>query len=109
VIFLGEEAPPPLYFLEILVSDLRIAVIGEYFKQQKARIKKEEYRLYNDFWRKRIEGKTFDNIILTLGYPKASEHEKFLKFPWRGYEIKTITHPHFGDKPVKVFAIKLED
>ncbi|MCP3582304.1 hypothetical protein NLN00_23805, partial [Escherichia coli] len=24
-----------------------------------------------------------------------------------GYEIKTITHPHFGDKPVKVFAIKV--
>ncbi|EJN8536843.1 ASCH domain-containing protein, partial [Escherichia coli] len=24
-----------------------------------------------------------------------------------GYEIKTITHTHFGDKPVKVFAIKV--
>ncbi|EFC5428359.1 ASCH domain-containing protein, partial [Escherichia coli] len=22
--------------------------------------------------------------------------------PYDGYEIKTITHPHFGDKPVKV-------
>lgn len=27
--------------------------------------------------------------------------------PYNGYEIKTITHPHFGDKPVKVFAIKV--
>ncbi|MEG2042853.1 MAG: hypothetical protein RR068_17305, partial [Hafnia sp.] len=24
-----------------------------------------------------------------------------------GYEIKVITHPHFGPKPVKVFAIKV--
>lgn len=27
--------------------------------------------------------------------------------PYDGYEIKTITHPHFGDKPVKLFAIKV--
>ncbi|EOG1758466.1 hypothetical protein ACK3QM_000584, partial [Salmonella enterica] len=27
--------------------------------------------------------------------------------PYDGYEIKTITHPHFGDKLVKVFAIKV--
>ncbi|EMR6360648.1 hypothetical protein WJV46_003844 [Escherichia coli] len=26
---------------------------------------------------------------------------------YNGYEIKTITHPHFGDKPVKVYAIKV--
>ncbi|EJM6143056.1 ASCH domain-containing protein, partial [Escherichia coli] len=27
--------------------------------------------------------------------------------PYDGYKIKTITHTHFGDKPVKVFAIKV--
>ncbi|HHU1479257.1 TPA: ASCH domain-containing protein, partial [Escherichia coli] len=26
---------------------------------------------------------------------------------YEGYEIKTITHPHFGENPVKVFAIKV--
>ena len=26
---------------------------------------------------------------------------------WRGYTIKTITHPHFGEGPVQVFAIKV--
>lgn len=24
-----------------------------------------------------------------------------------GYEVKVITHPHFGPEPVKVFAIKV--
>lgn len=24
-----------------------------------------------------------------------------------GYEVKVITHPHFGPDPVKVFAIKV--
>lgn len=27
--------------------------------------------------------------------------------PYDGYEIKMITHPHFGPEPVKVFAIKV--
>ncbi|ENN4178965.1 ASCH domain-containing protein, partial [Salmonella enterica subsp. enterica serovar Typhimurium] len=27
--------------------------------------------------------------------------------PYGGYEVKTITHPHFGDEPVKVYAIKV--
>ncbi|HBK8765998.1 TPA: ASCH domain-containing protein, partial [Salmonella enterica subsp. enterica serovar Typhimurium] len=26
---------------------------------------------------------------------------------YRGYEIKQITHPHFGSEPVEVFAIKV--
>ncbi|HGC4644955.1 TPA: hypothetical protein ACIYNA_002626, partial [Escherichia coli] len=25
----------------------------------------------------------------------------------QGASLKTITHPHFGDKPVKVYAIKV--
>ncbi|HFN6802524.1 TPA: hypothetical protein ACHFZX_002678 [Escherichia coli] len=40
-------------------------------------------------------------------YPKRDDSSRRIDVPYGGYEIKTITHPHFGDKPVKVFAIKV--
>lgn len=89
-------------------QDLILRLKGEYFKQIKAGTKKEEYRLYNPYWKKRLEDKEFENIIITLGYPKWSEKSKILKFKYRGYKIKTIKHKEFGDKSVEVFAIKLE-
>lgn len=33
--------------------------------------------------------------------------DEVLTAPDDGYEIKVITHPHFGPDPVKVFAIKV--
>lgn len=89
-------------------QDLILRLKGEYFKQIKAGTKKEEYRIYNPYWKKRLEGKEFENIIITLGYPKWSEKSKILKFKYQGYKIETVQHKHFGDKKVKVFAIKLE-
>jgi hypothetical protein len=75
---------------------------GVYFDQIAAGTKPEEYRLRTPYWRKRIEGKTFDRIVLTKGYrPLCGQ----LELPWRGYTIKTITHPHFGPEPVEVYAI----
>lgn len=75
---------------------------GIYFDQIKAGTKPEEYRLCSPYWRKRIEGKTFDRLVLTRGYAPLCGQ---LDLPWRGYKIKTITHPHFGPDPVTVFAI----
>nr|WP_248697875.1 hypothetical protein [Escherichia coli] len=46
-------------------------------------------------------------LIITKGYPKRDDFSRRIDVPYDGYEIKTITHPHFGDKPVKVFAIKV--
>lgn len=105
----------PMSILNPLLNDncgavqqyLRLQVTGEYFHQMKSGKKTEEYRLYNDFWKKRLLGEKFETISISLGYPKKADREKFLEFPWRGYEVKTITHPHFGPDPVKVFAIKL--
>ncbi|ELF7691695.1 ead/Ea22-like family protein [Escherichia coli] len=48
-----------------------------------------------------------DRLIITKGYPKRDDSSRRIDVPYDGYEIKTITHPHFGDKPVKVFAIKV--
>jgi hypothetical protein len=29
--------------------------------------------------------------------------------PWRGYELRTITHEHFGQHAVEVFAIHINE
>ncbi|MFA0809429.1 ASCH domain-containing protein [Microbulbifer epialgicus] len=84
---------------------LRLAVKGIYFHQIKAKEKKEEYRLYNEYWIKRLEGKAFDEIHITLGYPRSGDIERTLIRPWRGFRKKVISHKHFGIQKVQVFAI----
>jgi hypothetical protein len=90
---------------EMEMTNLILPLKAEYFHAIQSGEKVEEYRQMTDFWRKRIEGKTFDRIVLTLGYPKADDASRRIVRPWRGYEIKTITHPHFGNVPTPVFAI----
>jgi len=87
------------------MSDLVLPLKAEYFDAIKAGTKPEEYRLRNDYWTRRLVGKTFDNVIVTKGYPKRDDHERRLVLPWRGYVEREITHPHFGTEPVQVFAI----
>lgn len=85
--------------------DLILPLKSEYFLQIQSGDKVEEYRLDNDYWRKRLEGRHYDKIILTLGYPKRDDHHRRIVKPWRGYVKRTILHPHFGADPVRVFAI----
>lgn len=87
---------------------LRIAVRKEYFDQIKTGIKTFEYRVKSHYWLQRLSGRSYDEVMITLGYPAADETDKMLTFPWRGFECQTITHKEFGDKSVDVFAIKLE-
>lgn len=84
---------------------LTLSLKAKYFNEIKSGEKAREFRLTTDYWRKRLEGREYDRIVLTLGYPKADDHKKRLERPWRGYEVTTITHEHFGGKPVEVFAI----
>lgn len=87
---------------------LTIPVKGIYFDQIKAGTKFFEYRLRTPYWNKRIVGQQYDLLVLTRGYPKASDTERRLELPWRGYDVQTITHPHFGSEAVKVFAIRVD-
>lgn len=87
----------------ILLLNLR----AEYFYQIKSGEKKFEYRLYNSYWKKRLLNKNFEKIIIKLGYPSSTETDKILEFPYKGFVLDEITHPHFGENPVIVFAIKL--
>lgn len=90
------------------MGSLVLPMKGVYFDQIVAGAKPEEYRRATPYWRKRIEGRSFDRIILTRGYPKGTDSDRILVMPWRGYEIKTITHPHFGSEPVEVFTINVD-
>lgn len=87
------------------MSDLTLPLKREYFEQIKDGTKTEEYRRLNPFWARRLEGRDFSRVVLTLGYPKRDDHERRIIRPWRGFTIKTITHPHFGPDPVQVYAI----
>lgn len=86
---------------------LQLALKSEYFDAIRDGKKLEEYRLFTEYWHRRLcrPGMVFDGIVLTKGYQKAGDPDRTLNLPWRGFIKKTITHPHFGPEPVLVFAI----
>ena len=73
--------------------DLILPLKGEYFDAIKAGTKTEEFRLCTLYWKKRIEGRLYKNVILTRGYPKRTDTERRLVFPWKGWTMRVITHP----------------
>lgn len=89
------------------MTDLVLALKREYFDAVKAGTKTEEFRLCTPYWRKRIEGRVFDRVVLTSGYPAGGDFCRRLVLPWRGVRVTTITHPHFGVDPVEVYAINV--
>lgn len=97
----------PAEVLGEAMATLYLPIKAIYFEQIRDGSKKEEYRLYTPYWRKRLEGRTYDAVQVTAGYPARGDVERRQTFPWRGYEVKTIQHEHFGPEPVKVFAIKV--
>lgn len=90
------------------MATLQLAVNGEHFDQMKRGEKKEESRLLNDYWRKRLVNREYDRLIITRGYPRADDADRRIEVPYRGYKLKSITHKHFGNDPVNVFAIKVD-
>lgn len=87
------------------MSDLHLALKGEYFDAIQNGTKDEEYRLRTPYWSQRLVGRSYDRIVITRGYPSADDASRRIVRPWRGYRLATITHPHFGADPVAVFAI----
>lgn len=84
---------------------LTLPLKAEYFDAIRDGTKFQEFRLTTDYWRKRLEGQTYDRIVLTKGYPARNDHTRRLARAWRGFRIITLTHPHFGPDPVEVFSI----
>lgn len=87
------------------MKTLTLPLKGIYFDQIKAGMKLREFRLATPFWRKRLQHRAYDRIVLTRGYPAREDAERRLVLAWRGYRMETLQHEHFGPKPVEVFAI----
>jgi hypothetical protein len=87
------------------MKTLHLPLKAEYFDAIKRMEKRYEYRLVCPYWRKRLEGKEYDDILLTKGYPSKKEHSRRLRRPWRSWWVETIVHQHFGSDPVKVYVI----
>lgn len=87
------------------MASLTLPLKAEYFDAIRDGSKREEYRLVTPFWARRLEGRSYDSIVLTKGYPRLTDFDRRLKRHWRGFTVKTITHPHFGPDPVLVYAI----
>lgn len=87
------------------MSDLVLALKAEYFDAIRDGEKLEEFRLRTPYWRRRLEGRAFQRVVLTKGYPASTDTTRRLVREWRGYRLTSITHPHFGRAPVEVFAI----
>jgi hypothetical protein len=89
------------------VKTLILPLKRKWFEQVKSGEKVEEYRLRNAYWSRRLSGKTFDRIILTLGYPKKGCSDRRIELPWRGCVEKNVISEEWNNQPMDVFAIKL--
>lgn len=85
---------------------LVLPVVSKYFQQIKAREKTQEFREQTEYWAKRIEGKEFDYVEITEGYPKANDTARRVKRRWVGVaKVPGLVHEHFNNKPTDVFAV----
>lgn len=82
------------------MSNLLIVLKRVYFNQIQSGEKLEEYREVKPYWEKRLQ-KEYKTITFQDGYSTRR-----ITADYDGYYIKTIQHEHFGNEPVRVFAIK---
>ena len=86
---------------------LRLNLKRKWWEQIRDGVKTTELRLANDYWRKRLVGRVYDEIHLCLGYPKKGDDSRVLKRKWRSIAMETVLHEEFGDEPVEVFVIEV--
>lgn len=88
---------------------LIIALKGEYYDAIEDGSKIHEFRLTKPYWRRRLEGRSYSAVELTRGYPAADDTSRRMRRAWKGFDIRKITHPHFGPAEVEVFAIDVSE
>ncbi len=84
---------------------LHLHLKAKWFNQIADGRKTEEYRLANAHWRKRLEGRAYDEVWLYNGYPKRGDDSRVLRRKWAGCVLRAMQHEEFGAEPVVVFAI----
>ncbi|WP_200882990.1 ASCH domain-containing protein [Cellvibrio mixtus] len=85
--------------------DLILPLKRKWFEQIQQGIKPFEYRLKTEYWRRRLEGKSYTNVIFTLGYPRRNDETRRIKKPYAGYEIQTVICDEWSNQPQEVYAI----
>lgn len=85
----------------VLVLPLR----RKWFEQIRDGKKPFEFRLKNEYWTKRLVGKSYDKVVFTLGYPPKGDTARRIEAPYRGYQETTVTSPEWNNEPREVFAI----
>lgn len=66
-----------------------------------------ELRLATDYWRRRLIGRSYDEIHIWKGYPPKTDTSKLLRRKWESVSEETIVHEEFGPSPVEVFSISV--
>lgn len=87
------------------MKTLYLPLKAKWFNQILDGTKPFEYRLKNAYWKKRLEGRHYDRIQFSLGYPKKTDTARHIVYPYRGYEVQTIISEEWGDDPQEVYAI----
>jgi hypothetical protein len=80
-----------------------------YFEQIASGEKQVEYRRCAAHWLNRLENRHYDEVVITLGYPKKDDTSRRIRFAYAGFRTTVITHEHFGPDAVLVLAIPLLD
>jgi len=90
---------------------LHLHVKKKYFDQIKSGKKKIEYRRATPYWKKRLViGTEYDLIMVYCGYPRKGDSSKTLLYRYQGYYHESnFVHEEFGEKPVNVFCIRLQE
>ena len=96
---------------------LQLPLKKKWFDMIKAGIKKEEYRKTNRYWSARftsyknlpkggamLQFKSFDKIVFTLGYPKATDKKRRVEF--KNPQIRFGQgRPEWGAQPDKLYFV----
>lgn len=82
---------------------LVLHVCREYYREIISGRKLEEFRKVKPYWTKRLIDREYDQLVIWSAYDKGT----FSTFPYAGFQVKKIRHPHFGKKPVWVYAITI--
>lgn len=75
----------------------------KYFDEIASGNKPEEFRDAKK-WQHKLDTGNYTDIRLYRAYQKVSS-ETVIDLPYKGYKLKTIKHPHFGNVPTMVCAI----
>lgn len=96
---------------------LHLSLKKEWFDMVKSGEKKEEYRLIQPYWTKRLcefnkeecvyEIYKFEEVEFTLGYPKKEDASKRIKFKINDIVIGLGKEKWGAEKGVNYFIIKL--